>query len=83
MVALLIVRLDSLHFMRVLGRVGLGEFHELFLWLIGLSFGGFVVYAQKKWRWTGFTLGVGAGIVLTLLGFGIFFMYAFRGSDLH
>ena len=70
-IALLISWLGSMAGAKLLGRVGLGAFNEAVLWAVGLGFSCFVVHAQRKWRWTGFTLGVVAGVGLTLIGFGI------------
>ena len=76
--ALLLLRLNTLQWMKALGRVGVGAFHEPILWLIGLSFLAAVVYVQVRWRWTAFTVGVAAGVLLTLVGGGILFLVLMR-----
>lgn len=82
--AFLIFVLDSLWGMRLLGQVGLGGLHEAVLWLIGIAFVGFIIYAHRAWRWTAFTVGVIAGVLLTLLVAGVVFVLWAQGmSQLH
>ncbi|HLL90801.1 MAG TPA: hypothetical protein VK324_15980 [Tepidisphaeraceae bacterium] len=83
-VAYAIFRLDSLAGAQLVRRFGLGSFHEPVLWLLAVGFVAFVACAQVRWRWTGFTLGVVTGVVLTLVGAGVFFVLWARGmGQLH
>ena len=66
--------LDTMAGAELLDRVGLGQVQEPVLWGLGLGFLWFVIHAQRKWRWTGFTLGVVAGIGLTAIGVVIFLL---------
>ena len=68
-VAFLLVTLNSLWGMQLLGYL-----HAPVVWLIGLGFVAGVVHLHRKWRWTGFTVGVGAGVVLSLVGGAVWYL---------
>jgi len=75
----LLLRINSIWGMQRLARIGLAGLHEAVMWLIGLGFVALVIYLQKKYRWTAFTLGVLTGVTLTLLALALFLLYVAWG----